>query len=412
MPLQRGNARPPPGRGVHARLLLVGFLATCTVATARAEPAAEDPPAAGPDGPDPAAGATYPKAAAGAQDGGRRDLSGWLLDGKGFLPVPIVITDPSLGTGGGVGVVRFRRPSASRAAGPDQIVEPHVFGIAAFRTSNGSEGAGAGAMLRLKDDTLRYLGVLGRMSLNLEYHAAAQAHLLPGGIDYNIKGLVSSQSLRYGLSERLYAGLSWIYTDLDATFEVDASEGLFEGHELSRRSSGLGLSVEYDTRDTMLTPSRGWLGAFEGVWYDKAIGSDGDFQTYRAKFYSYAPLGEHLVLAGRLDVRAAEGEVPFYRLPYIELRGIGAARYQDTRAMVLETELRWNATTRIAFVGFAGAGRTWGRRSSFGRAPDRTSRGLGARYRISEAMGLYVGLDYAWGPEEGVCYVQIGSAWR
>lgn len=344
---------------------------------------------------------------------GKGDLSRWLLDGRGFLPVPIVITDPTLGSGGGLGAVRFRRPSASGNDSSSGVsVQPHMFGIAGFRTSNGSKGAGAGAMLRLKDDTWRYLGLLADVSLNLEYRAAMAARPGPSEIDYNIDGLVSFQSLRYGLNENTYLGLNWIYTDIDISFEIDSDRDLFKKHELSRTSSGLGLSLEYDTRDTMLTPSRGWLGSVESMWYDAAIGSDSNFQIYRTKAYAYAPFGERFVLAGRFDLQLAQGDVPFYRLPYIQLRGIGAARYQDTRALVLETELRWNATHRIALVGFTGAGRTWGRHGDFGDADDRISKGLGARYKLSESMGLYVGLDYAWGPEDGVYYVQIGSAWR
>ena len=33
---------------------------------------------------------------------------------------------------------------------------------------------------------------------------------------------------------------------------------------------------------------------------------------------------DRVVLGGRLDARWANGDVPFYRLPYIELRGIGS----------------------------------------------------------------------------------------
>lgn len=108
----------------------------------------------------------------------------------------------------------------------------------------------------------------------------------------------------------------------------------------------------------------------------------------------------------------ADGRVPFYRLPYIELRGIGAARYQDTRAAVVETEVRWKLDQRWSLLGFAGGGRTWGRRGSFGDGATRTAKGVGVRYLIARQLGLHVGGDYAWGPEDQTVYVQFGSAWR
>ena len=39
---------------------------------------------------------------------GMFDMSEWLLDHKGFLPVPIVITEPAVGYGAGVALVFFR----------------------------------------------------------------------------------------------------------------------------------------------------------------------------------------------------------------------------------------------------------------------------------------------------------------
>jgi hypothetical protein len=34
------------------------------------------------------------------------------------------------------------------------------------------------------------------------------------------------------------------------------------------------------------------------------------------------------------------------------------------------------------------------------------------RYKIASVLGLYTGVDYAWGPEDETLYVQVGSAWR
>jgi outer membrane protein assembly factor BamA len=175
----------------------------------------------------------------------------------------------------------------------------------------------------------------------------------------------------------------------------------------------LGLSLEFDQRDNPFTPNSGWLGMVEGNFYGEEIGSDTWFQSYRAKTYAYLPLArQRFVLAGRVDARWANGDIPFYRLPYIDLRGIGSARYQDTRAATFETELRWNMTPRWALIGFVGAGRTWGRRNSFGDAQSQVAQGAGVRYLIARMLGLYVGADYAWGPEDETLYVQVGSAWR
>jgi outer membrane translocation and assembly module TamA len=104
--------------------------------------------------------------------------------------------------------------------------------------------------------------------------------------------------------------------------------------------------------------------------------------------------------------------VPFYQLPYIEMRGIPAVRYQDENTTVAEAELRWNVTPRWALVGFLGAGRAWGSENGFSDADTRTAGGAGFRYLIARRLGLYVGMDYARGPDDDAIYIQVGGAWR
>ncbi|MGQ4583612.1 BamA/TamA family outer membrane protein [Lysobacter sp. F60174L2] len=354
----------------------------------------------------------------GGEDGAF-DMSSWLLEHKGgFLPVPIIVTDPTLGEGGGLGLAFFRPPagglkSRTDAEGNAQMIMPDIYAVMAMRTSNGSEVYGAGAQLHFKEDSWRYSGGIAKTSINLGFHTPGDILLPSREIGYNTDGVVSLQkvSRRIGGNDIL-VGLAWIYMDMDVSFDVDDDRLFFDDGQLASTSSGIGLSIEYDTRDNSFTPSRGWLGMLEANAYDDFIGSDSDFQSYRTHVYGYMPIGERVVLGGRVDIRWANGDIPFYRLPYIDLRGIGAARYQDRRAAVLETEVRYNLTPRWALVGFAGAGRTWGRHNSFGDGSDKVAKGTGFRYLLARKLGLYVGVDYAWGPEDETFYLQIGSAWR
>jgi hypothetical protein len=172
------------------------------------------------------------------------------------------------------------------------------------------------------------------------------------------------------------------------------------------------VSWEYDSRDTIFTPSRGLLAAVETLFYDPSWGSDTRFETYRAHLYWYAPVGRSVVLGTRLDGRTATGTVPFYQLPYIELRGIPAVRYQDENVAVDEVEARWNVTPRWALIGFVGVGRAWGRRDAFDEAGTEAARGAGFRYLVARRLKLYAGVDYGWGPDDEALYIQVGSAWR
>ena len=96
-----------------------------------------------------------------------------------------------------------------------------------------------------------------------------------------------------------------------------------------------------------------------------AFGSDNRFETYRTHAFIYEPFGDRFVGAFRVDGRAARGDVPFYQLPFIEMRGIPAARYQDENTGLVEMEGRYYLTPRWIAVAFAGAGRVWGRDGGF-----------------------------------------------
>jgi len=226
---------------------------------------------------------------------------------------------------------------------------------------------------------------------------------------------MSSQQVlrRLGDSDN-WVGARWIFLDLNsskADLSTDSRSNLLPD-DFSRRSSGLGLTLEHDTRDNIFTPSKGWVGALDATFYDKAWGSSTTFQSYRGHVFGYWPVMKDLVVAGRLDGRSVSGRTPFYMLPFIDLRGVPAARYQDQHTAVAETEVRWNFTPRWAVVGFVGAGRAWGKSTSFGEAETVWGRGAGFRYQIASKLGMWVGLDYAKGPEGGTFYIQVGNAWR
>jgi len=349
---------------------------------------------------------------------GHLDMSEWLLNHRGVLPVPIVITEPALGYGGGVALTFFHRregtpASWTNARGQKRFISPDIYGVMGMKTENGSNAYGAGAYLHFDEDRWRYKGGVAKASFNLDFYT--QGRFLPvEQLGYNVDGLASFQQVQRRLGDNdFYVGLSWIYMDLDVGFDVPSDAGRFTGKELAQKTSGLGLTLEYDTRDNPFTPSSGWTGVVTGNFYREGFGGDVDFDSYRGHVFAYAPMFDRrLVVGGRIDIRAVDGDVPFYRLPYVDMRGIAAGRYQDRRAAMLETELRWNVTPRWALISFLGGGRAWGRKDSFGDATTAVAKGAGFRYLLARKLGMYGGLDYAWGPEDHTFYIQMGSAWR
>jgi hypothetical protein len=348
---------------------------------------------------------------------GMFDMSEWLLDHKGFLPVPIIVTEPAVGYGGGVALVFFRdtlRDVARRAEESGHVTPPDVFGIGGLTTENGTKAVAAGGQWTFLDDRYRYRGGIGDVSINLDFYGIGTR--LPAAVDkigYNLKGFGSFQQgmVRLGAGDT-FAGIRWIYLDLDARFQASTADTGLTPRELARRSSGLGATVEHDSRDNIFTPNRGWIGAMEATFYDESLGSSNRFQTYRAHVFGYVPIARDWTLGLRADARLARGDVPFYMLPYIDLRGIPAARYQEDNVAVLEAEARYDIDERWSLVGFFGVARAWGSRVSFGESDTPVGGGVGFRYLVARRLGLYVGIDYAKSSVDQAVYIQVGNAWR
>jgi len=348
---------------------------------------------------------------------GKLDGSEWLIHKKGFLPIPIVITEPAVGYGAGLGLMFVRgsiRERAEKTQESGHLVPPDIFGAAVAATENGTKFGAAGGMFSFDDDRWRYRGGVARMDINIDFYGiGGQLSSGERKIGMHLDGWASSQQVMMHLAQSgNFLAARWIYLDTGVSFEPGQPQPLLPPFSLAVRSSGAGLSFEHDTRDNLFTPSRGWVGALETLFYSPDIGSDTKFQTYRAHLFTYSPLGSEFVLGGRLDGRTARGDVPFYQLPFISMRGIPAMRYQDQNAGVAEAELRWNFTPRWSAIGFYGLGRTWGTSDRFGEAPTIVAKGLGARYLIARRLGIYAGADIARGPEETAFYIQVGSAWR
>src|SRR5215471_14989969 len=70
---------------------------------------------------------------------GHLDISDWMIDRKGFLPVPIVITEPAVGYGAGVALLFVRNSlgeSAEHAKETGHMTPPDIFVVGGAATEN------------------------------------------------------------------------------------------------------------------------------------------------------------------------------------------------------------------------------------------------------------------------------------
>jgi hypothetical protein len=259
-----------------------------------------------------------------------------------------------------------------------------------------------------------YRAAVADINVNLDFYGIG-GDLAPGlnKIGYNLKGGMLFQELNRRIADTPnFIGARFLYLDISTHLNADLEDANLTPRETAKRSSEIGVRWNYDSRNNLFSATSGTEAAFDAMFSDPSIGSDNKFQTYRTHAFIYTQPAEGFVAAFRADARTARGDVPFYQIPFIDMRGIPAARYQDQNVGVLETELRYYVTPRWIGLAFLGAGRAWGRDVSFSNSGSQVAKGVGFRYVVAKRLGLAVGIDIARGPEQTSWYLQAGSSWR
>jgi hypothetical protein len=150
---------------------------------------------------------------------------------------------------------------------------------------------------------------------------------------------------------------------------------------------------------------------FDAVSSDHALGSDYDFWKLNYYGYMYRRFGHELTGGLRIDGQQAFNDPPFYMLPYLNMRGLPAVRYQGEATLLTEAEFRWDFIHRWSLMAFGGAGKAFNDWNEFDNAKLVGSFGTGFRYLMARKFGLRVGIDVAKGPDTWAYYVVFGSNW-
>ena len=157
---------------------------------------------------------------------GHLDLSYFLANAQGFLPIPIVITEPAIGYGGGLAGM-FLRPR--KEAGSEGWARPNISVVGGFATENGTKGAFAADISRWLDGRLHTTVGAGTGKVNLDFYGL--------GADCRVVGregalLAASSAAAIAQANWQLApkspwaiGLRYVYADVDPKLRDDPPLG-------------------------------------------------------------------------------------------------------------------------------------------------------------------------------------------
>jgi hypothetical protein len=356
-----------------------------------------------------------------SQEDGKFDISDFLSTKYGFIPMPIIVTEPAVGYGGGLNLMFLHDSLASSV---QRKSPPSISGVVGAGTENGTLFGAAYHLGFWKEDTIRTASAVGAMDLNMNFY------LRNLGVDMNLKGYAAYQEVMFRIGESdFFLGGNYLYVDMESKRNDGALPILDRFFERELKMGALSAVAQYDTRDTIFTPSEGLFAKATLRRFDENFGGNENFWRYGAKAFYFHPLFDNVTLGLRLEgeaVNASDGDdVPYVTYPFINMRGIQAMRYQGEKMMLGEVQVRWEFIERWNMVFFGGTGKVFGdeyrfklgegalkESISFQDAPSHAAGGVGFRYELARKFGLWAGLDFATNEENDFAfYITAGSAW-
>ena len=342
---------------------------------------------------------------------GKFDFSHFLIDSKGFLPIPLIITEPALGNIGGVLALTFLTPKEVPEG--QSYVAPDITAGLGMYTANDSWALAGGRLGSFPKKGIKYRAFTGYASLNLSFYRDL-SQIGEQEYKFNIAAFPVLLSMSKSLpNSDVYLGAQYTFakTTVEPLFEFELPDWVNET-DLDNNTGSLGLFTDWDRRDNFFTPNKGTILHVLYSVDDQWTGSDYDYQRLNGFLNWFYPIKPGWISGLRVETQHVFDDPPFYLLPSLNMRGVPAARYQGATTALIETEQRFDLNLRWSVVAFAGVGKAIMRDQDFSDVGTIYNYGTGFRYLIARAFGIRGGIDIARGPDNWAWYITFGHNWN
>lgn len=316
-----------------------------------------------------------------------------------LILAPIPIKSPAFGSGLILGVGYVFKLKMS-----DKLSPPSTVGGAFAFTSNGTRGGAIGANLHFGENKYQATVAFGSGRANYEFYGVGRVPGQPA-VAVLIKqngGAFFGEFMR-NVGKKIFIGPRYQYRKLSMSVGDQTTPGGFEipAIDLKSTTAAIGFHVQRDLRDSSFYPTKGSVWDVKGDFFAKALGSNRNYQTYKASYNGYHTVGKGQVLAYRGMACSVSDDTPFFDLCLYgtgsDLRGYTAGEFQNHRMFATQIEYRRELPWRLGLVGFAGVGgvaRHWDKFKFDELLP---AAGVGIRFKLEKTNHINYRVDFGFG---------------
>jgi len=343
---------------------------------------------------------------------GKFDFSSFLIDAKGFIPVPFIITEPAVG-GLGLAVVPIFLTPKKKPPGYTGYIAPDITAGFAMYTVNNSWMVGGMRIGSIPAKGLKYRIGGGIADLNLSFYRDV-VNKGEKEFEFSVKAVPLIFSLSKRISKKeVYFGMQYFFSKNKLTpLFIDSLPSSIKSGEFESNVASLGTFIDWDKRDNFFTADKGTRINIAYNANDNWTGSNFTYQKLSGALNWFIPLQKNWISGFRVETNFMFGDPPFYALPSLALRGVPAVRFQGYTTALIETEQRVDVSLRWSAVAFAGLGKAMERNESFGDAETAYNFGGGFRYLVARLFRIRAGIDVAKGPDSWGWYIVFGHNWN
>ena len=327
-----------------------------------------------------------------------------------LIGLPIVFLSPETSWGFGVaGVYTFKLPEESDISRPSQIqlgaaytLEDQILFYLPFQVF-------------YKDRKYNFYGELGYYRYNYFYFGNGNSFEDYDGELFGVTFPRVRLNALYQIRPNTYLGLRYWMDDYDIT-EVEEMSVLDTENITGQDGgflSGLGLLAQYDNRDHIFYPRKGWFA--EGVILQNGsyLGSPFNFTKVSLDVSKYISI-RRTILALNAYWEWNEGDIPFNQLALLggtkRLRGFYEGRFRDEKLALFQSEWRFPLFWRLGAVVFGGLGWVAPEINELQLRHTRYTVGAGLRILIQKQDQINVRIDFGLGPNTTGVYITVGEA--